>query len=320
MEYRRLGNSGLKISELSFGSWVTYSTQVDETLATRLMAMAYEAGVNFFDNAEVYAAGKSEIIMGKSLKALGWGRDTFAVSSKVFWGGERPTQRGLSRKHVFDACHAALKRLQVEYLDMYFCHRPDPETPVEEVVWSMNDLMRQGKIMYWGTSEWPADKIEEAFLIAENLGLVPPTMEQPEYNLFARERFEIEYAPLFKKRKLGSTIWSPLSSGLLTGKYANGVPAGSRATLPGYEWLKDRFQSPEGQEKIKKTQALGLIAKEIGISLPELAIGWCLKNPNVSTVILGASSTEQLQNNLKSLGAKEKLDPGIISKIESVLR
>jgi len=319
MEYRRLGNSGLKLSALSFGSWVTYGNQVEDSLAQRLMSIAYENGVNFFDNAEVYAAGQSELMMGRVLKQLCWGRDTYCVSSKVFWGGDKPTQIGLSRKHVFDACHAALTRLQVEYLDLYFCHRPDPDTPVEEVVWTMNDLIRQGKILYWGTSEWPAEKIEEAFQIARELHLIGPTMEQPEYNLFARSRFEREYDSLFRKHKLGTTIWSPLASGLLTGKYANGIPAGTRATLPGYEWLKDRFSSPEGQEKIRKTQSLGTIARELDLTLAQMSIGWCLKNPNVSTVILGASNEDQLRANLKSLDAVTKLDAAVMSRIESVV-
>jgi voltage-dependent potassium channel beta subunit len=317
MEYRKLGKSGLKVSALSFGSWVTYASQVDDGLAVKLMALAYERGVNFFDNAEVYAAGQSEIIMGRALKTLGWGRDTYCVSSKVFWGGDRPTQNGLSRKHIFDACHAALKRLQVDYLDLYFCHRPDPDTPVSEVVWSMNDLLRQGKICYWGTSEWTAENLLEAYEFAKAEHLVGPTMEQPEYNLFRRKRVELELQPLYEKWGLGTTIWSPLASGLLTGKYAKGIPKGSRATLKGYEWLKNRFESPEGQAKIEKANELETLAKDLGMTLAELSIAWCLKNPRVSTVILGASKTEQLETNFKALDRQSLLTGEVMKKIDT---
>jgi voltage-dependent potassium channel beta subunit len=319
MNYRRLGKSGLKVSEFSFGSWVTFGTSVDTRLATDCMALAYERGVNFFDNAEVYAGGESERVMGESLKKLGWGRDTFLVSSKVFWGGSRPTQVGLSRKHVFDACHAALKRLQLDYLDLYFCHRPDPETPIEETVIAMNDLMRQGKVMYWGTSEWSADEIRSAHEIAKSLSLVGPQMEQPEYNLFKRGRVEGEYASLYEDFGLGTTIWSPLASGLLTGKYETGLPSGTRFTQPGYEWLKDRLQSPEGRAKVAKAKELRLVAEEHGLTLAQMSLLWCLRNPNVSTVILGASKLEQLRANLDALDQRAKFTDALSEKIEDTL-
>ncbi len=319
MQYRRLGSSGLKLSLLSFGSWVTFKQQVDQSLATELMTMAYDAGVNFFDNAEVYAAGASEEIMGQSLKDLGWTRDSYTVSSKVFFGGKLPTQRGLSRKHITDACHAALKRLQVDYLDLYFCHRPDEVTPVEESVRAMHDLIQQGKVLYWGTSEWSAQQIMEAYGIARQYNLTPPTMEQPEYNMFTRERVEAEYRRLYSEIGLGTTIWSPLASGMLTGKYIDGIPENTRLDLPGYGFLKRRFESAEGQAQIAKTAELKAIADELGISLAEMALAWCAVNPNVSTVILGASNSSQLKQNLKALDALPLLTAEAMAKIESVL-
>lgn len=319
MEYRRLGKSGLKLSAFSFGSWVTFGTQVDERLSLELMKTAYDAGVNFFDNAEVYEAGVSETLMGAALKKLGWGRDTFCVSSKVFWGGDLPTQNGLSRKHVFDACHAALKRLQVDYLDLYFCHRPDIHTPVEETVWAMNDLIRQGKVLYWGTSEWNAQQITQAWQVARENRLIGPTMEQPEYNLFNREKVESEYLPLYESYGLGTTIWSPLASGVLTGKYNQGIPNDARLSLPGYEWLKRRYQSAEGLDRIEKVRKLTGIATELGITMTDLALGWCLKNPHVSSVILGASKLHQLQENLAALKKISLLTPEVMARIEEVV-
>ncbi|MCB0326989.1 MAG: aldo/keto reductase, partial [Bdellovibrionales bacterium] len=266
MEYRNLGRSGLRVSALSFGSWVNFG-EIEDQQASKLMNLAYDHGINFFDNAETYAKGASESIMGKILAQSSWSRDSYCVSSKVFWGGEKPTQRGLSRKHIFDACHAALKRLQVDYLDLYFCHRPDVYTPTEEVVRSMNTLIDQGKILYWGTSEWTATQLQEAFGIAKELGLCPPTMEQPQYNLFTRQKVEKDFLPLYSQG-LGTTIWSPLASGILTGKYASGIPEGSRLSLKNYQWLKERaFDTPEGQEKIEKTKKLGDIAKKLEMSL-----------------------------------------------------
>ncbi|MBC7659347.1 MAG: aldo/keto reductase [Chitinophagaceae bacterium] len=320
MEYRRLGKSGLKVSELSFGSWVTFHNQAGYDSAKDMMILAYEAGVNFFDNAEAYAEGQSEIIMGKALRDLGWTRDSYIVSSKVFWGGEKPTQRGLSRKHVRDACDAALKRLQLDYLDLYFCHRPDVDTPIEETVRAMHDLVSQGKILYWGTSEWSAQEIFEAHGIARQIGLTPPTMEQPEYNLFNRDKMEHDYLRAFSELGLGTTIWSPLASGLLTGKYNSEIPKDSRANLKGYEWLKNRFDSPEGQLKIQKTRALEALAKEAGLSLTHLSLLWCLHNPNVSTVILGASRKEQLVDNLAALKDRKNFDAGLADAIEGIVK
>jgi len=319
MEYRRLGKSGLKVSTLSLGSWVTFKAQVDLNLAEEMMKTAYDNGVNFFDNAEAYAAGASEEIMGDALKKLGWGRDTFIVSSKVFWGGSLPTQRGLSRKHITDACHAALGRLKVDYLDLFFCHRPDEETPIEETVRAMNDLIHQGKVLYWGTSEWRADQIMEAYGIARQYGLTPPTMEQPEYNMFRRDYVESDYRRLYKEIGLGTTIWSPLASGLLTGKYSQGIPEDSRVNLPGYGWLKARVESEEGRDKIQKTVELQKIADELGHSMTNMAIAWCAANPNVSTVILGASKMSQLTENLKALDAVPVLTHDVMERIEGIL-
>jgi len=319
MEYRRLGKSGLKVSALSFGSWVTFSNQVDDDSGTELMRLAYENGVNFFDNAEIYANGQSELIMGRVLQKLGWGRDTYCVSSKVFWGGDRPTQRGLSRKHVFDACHAALGRLQVDYLDLYFCHRPDFETPIEETVRAMGDLVSQGKVLYWGTSEWSADQIASAHGIARELGVAPPTMEQPQYHMLEREKVEREYAQLYETIGLGTTIWSPLASGILTGKYKDGIPSGTRVTLSDYGWLKQRFESEEGRANIRKAAELQPVAGDLGVSLAQLAIAWCLLNPNVSTVILGASRRSQLEENLAALEVVPKLTADVVERIEEIL-
>jgi len=319
MNYRRLGKSGLKVSELSYGSWVTFSLQLDQSKSTQIMKEAYDKGVNFFDNAEVYANGQSEIIMGNAIKDLGWRRDTFIVSSKVFWGGEKPTQRGLSHKHIIDACHAAMKRLQVDYLDLYFCHRPDPETPIEETVRAMHTLVNQGKICYWGTSEWTAEQIIKAYEIANTLNLTPPTMEQPQYNLLDRDRFENEYGPLYEKYGLGTTIWSPLASGALTGKYLDGIPDGSRASLSGYEWLKKSMvESDRGQQRMERIKAITPIAEKLNVSMSKLAIAWCLLNKNVSTVILGASKLTQLEENLKSSEVVGLLDEDIQKELLSI--
>lgn len=322
MEYRRLGKSGLKVSALSFGSWVTFSAQADVALAAEMMKAAYDAGVNFFDNAEVYAHGKSEEIMGAAIKKLGWRRDSYIVSSKVMWGSIQnplPTQRGLSRKHIVEACHQALERLQVEYLDLYYCHRPDPEVPMEEVVRTMNTLIDQGKVLYWGTSEWSAQQLMEAHSVARQFSLIPPTMEQPQYNMFHRQRFEVEYGRLYDKIGLGTTIWSPLASGLLTGKYNDGIPADSRMNLPGYEWLRSMLESEEGQKRLKSVRELVPIAEELGTMMPRLAIAWCLKNPNVSTVITGASKVSQVEENMKALDVVSQITDDVMEKIEAVL-
>ena len=322
MEYRRLGKSGLKVSALSFGSWVTFSAQADIDLAAEMMKTAYDAGVNFFDNAEIYAHGKSEEIMGAALKKLGWRRDSYIVSSKVMWGAipnPAPTQRGLSRKHIVEACHQAMERLQVDYLDLYFCHRPDPEVPMEEVVRSMNTLIEQGKVFYWGTSEWSAQQLMEAHSVARQYNLIPPTMEQPQYHMFHRYRFEVEYGRLYDTIGLGTTIWSPLASGLLTGKYNDGVPEDSRLNLPGYEWLRQMFESEVWQKRLQSVRDLALIAEELNTTMPRLAIAWCLKNPNVSTVITGASKVSQVEENMKALDVVPQLTDDVMEKIEAVL-
>lgn len=320
MEYRRLGKSGLQVSVLSFGSWLTFGKQIADNTAEELMKIAYENGINFFDNAEIYARGQSEIVMGNILKKMGWSRDTFVVSSKVFFGagGKLPNQTGLSRKHVFEACHAALKRLQVEYLDLYFCHRPDKNTPIEETVWAMNDLIRQGKVLYWGTSEWSAQEIQEAYGVARQYNLIPPTMEQPQYNMFHRHRVEVEYAQLYKNIGLGTTIWSPLASGILTGKYNDSFPTDTRLGMEGMEWLKNRELVAERIEKVKK---LSTLASELGVSMPTLAIAWTIKPHFVSTAILGASKVSQLQENLKAIEvAQNILNEEVMQKIEDILQ
>lgn len=322
MEYRRLGKSGLKVSELSFGSWVTFSNQVDIDNAAEIMKVAYDAGVNFFDNAEVYAHGKSELVMGAALKKLNWSRDSYVVSSKVRWGAvanPKPTQVGLSRKHVYEACHQAMERLQVDYLDLYFAHRPDAEVPMEEVVRAMTELVNQGKVFYWGTSEWSAQQLMEAHSVARQYNLIPPTMEQPQYNMFHRERFEVEYGRLYDTIGLGTTIWSPLASGILTGKYNDGVPEDSRMNLPGYEWLRKMFENEEWQARLEHVRTLTGMAEEMGTTMARLAIAWTLKNLNVSTVILGASRVSQLEDNLKSLDVVSQLTDDVMEKIEAVL-
>ena len=320
MKYRRLGTSGLQISELSFGAWVTFAQQISEATAEKLMTIAYDSGVNFFDNAEAYANGKAEIVMGKILKRKGWPRDTFLVSSKVFWGGDKPNQEGLSRKHVIEACHAALRRLQVDYLDLYFCHRPDPNTPIEETVRAMSDLVAQGKVLYWGTSEWSAEEITQAHKIARELRLVPPTMEQPQYNMFHRDRVEREYAPLYDTLGLGTTIWSPLASGLLTGKYNAGDPGDTRISLKDYAWLREKFETDEARKRLAKVKRLAALAKDLGTTLPRLALAWCLKNSRVSSVITGASKPEQVKENMKAGELVDKLDDAVLQGIEQILQ
>jgi voltage-dependent potassium channel beta subunit len=315
MEYRRLGKSGLKVSALSLGAWVTYGGQVGEEVARACMAAAYDAGVNFFDNAEGYAGGQAETVMGNVFKALGWKREDFVVSTKIFWGGSGPNDTGLSHKHVIEGANQALKRLQLEYVDLIFCHRPDPNTPIEETVRAMDILIRQGKAFYWGTSEWSAAQIMRADAIARQYGLTPPSMEQPQYNMFTRERFEGEYDILYRELGYGTTIWSPLASGLLTGKYNNGIPQDSRAALQGYEWLQESITP----ERIAKVRQLEPIANELGCTLAQLALAWCLKNPNVSTVITGASRPEQVPENMKALDVAPKLTDQVMGRIEGIL-
>ncbi len=319
MEYRFLGDSGLKVSALSFGAWVTFGPQMNEDLASECMHAAWDAGVNFFDNAEVYADGVAEEIMGAVFAKSGWKRSDYVVSTKIYWGGEGPNDRGLSRKHIVEGTDAALKRLQLDYVDLIFCHRADLHTPVEETVRAMNHIIDQGKAFYWGTSEWPAERILEACHVARREHLIPPLMEQPQYNLFHRDRFEREYAPLFERIGLGTTIWSPLASGLLTGKYADGVPPGSRSTLKGYEWLSARLQGDEAEAKIEKVRRLSAVADDLGCSMAQLALAWCLSNPNVSTVITGASRPEQVEENMKAIDVAERLTPEVQATIEEIV-
>jgi voltage-dependent potassium channel beta subunit len=320
MEYRKLGKTGLPVSALSLGTWLTFGKQIENQTADQLMTVAYDHGVNFFDNAEIYARGRSEMVMGEILKRKGWPRDTYMVSSKVYFGylgkEAKPTQRGLHRKHVVEACDQALKRLQVDYLDMYFCHRPDKEVPIEETVWCMHNLIVQGKVLYWGTSEWSAQEITEAHAVAERYRLIGPSMEQPQYNMLERHRVEIEYARLYNIYGMGTTIWSPLASGVLSGKYNAGFPDGTRLNIPGMEWLKDTALA---EKNLKVARALEGLARKLGISQAVLSIAWCLKNPHVSTVILGATRVEQLQENLTALQAQTLLTDEVLGEIEQIL-
>ncbi|MDZ4793072.1 MAG: aldo/keto reductase [Bacteroidota bacterium] len=321
MEYRYMGKTGLQLSVLSFGSWVSFHKQIDDSVADELMGIAYENGVNFFDNAEVYALGESEKMMGRVLKKKNWDRTSYTVSSKAFWGWRgkenKPNQSGLSRKHLIEACQEALIRLQLDYLDMYFCHRPDKNVPIEEVVWTMHNLIQQGKILYWGTSEWSGVEIMEAHRVAQQYGLIGPSMEQPQYNLLERNKMENEFLMLFKTVGMGTTIWSPLASGLLSGKYNNGIPEDSRFAIEGFDWLKDRWMKENFLEKIKQ---LSNLANELGVSTAQLSIAWCIKNPNVTTAILGASRKEQLLENLKALEARDKITAEVIKKIEDIVQ
>ncbi|MBK6540468.1 MAG: aldo/keto reductase [Flavobacteriales bacterium] len=318
MHYRRLGNSGLQVSELSLGSWLTFGKQITDAMAEKLMRIAYEGGINFFDNAEIYARGESERVMGKILKKVKWPRDTWIVSSKVFFGsgGKLPTQTGLHRKHVVEACNDALKRLQVDYLDLYFCHRPDKNTPIEETVWTMHQLILSGKILYWGTSEWSAQEIMEAHMVAKQHHLIGPVMEQPQYNMFHRAKVEVEYEQIYKTVGLGTTIWSPLASGILSGKHTLDGAKSSRLRMAGLDWLRERELTTE---RLKKVEQLKGIARKLDLSMPLLALAWCLKNPHVSTVILGASKEAQLKENLHAVEAKDKLTPEVMARIAKVL-
>jgi voltage-dependent potassium channel beta subunit len=318
MEYRYLGRSGLRVSALSLGSWVTFHNQVDIKSAMEMMAAAHDAGVNFFDNAEAYAKGKSEEIMGEALKKLGWRRSSYLVSTKFFWGlnegiNEKDT---LNRKYLLEAIDGSLKRFQLDHVDLVFAHRPDPHTPIEESVWAMHNIVESGKAFYWGTSEWPAGDILAAIEIAERHHLHKPVMEQSQYNMFHRERFEVEYARLFADYGYGSTTWSPLASGLLTGKYNQGIPDGSRATLPHYEWLKE---SVTNQDKLAKVAQLQGVADDLGVPLAQMALAWILKNPNVSTVITGASKVQQVKENMKAMDVVGQLTPDVMERIQSIL-
>ena len=318
MEYRFLGKTGIQVSALSLGSWVTFHNQVGVDAAVESMSAAYEAGVNFFDNAEVYAGGKSEEVMGSALKKLAWRRGSYLVSTKIYFGIHENVneQDTLNRKRLIEGINGSLKRLDLDYVDLLYCHRGDKTTPIEETVWAMHNIIEWGKALYWGTSEWPAADIVSAIEIAERHHLHKPVVEQPQYNLFWRDRMEKEYARLFKDYGYGTTIFSPLGSGLLTGKYQDGIPADSRGALKGYEWLRDRFTD---QEALAKVKALGEFAKEIGMSLPHMAVAWCLKNPNVSSAITGASRVEQVRDNMKAIDAVARLTPDVMEHIEEIL-
>ncbi|MBK7858180.1 MAG: aldo/keto reductase [Archangiaceae bacterium] len=317
MNYRKMGKHGLKLSELSLGSWVTFGGQVGEAVARDCMKVAYDAGVNFFDGAEVYSGGAAEKVMGKVLKREKWRREGLVLSTKIFWGGKGPNDVGLSHKHIIEGVHAALRRWQQDYLDLAFCHRPDPDTPIEETVRAFDILVKQGKIFYWGTSEWSAEDVFKAHDVAVKHGLTPPAMEQPQYNLLTRDRFEKEYAPLYEKLGYGTTIWSPLASGILTGKYAGGkMPKGSRLSIDQNAWLKDLVATPE---RIEAASRLEPLAKELGCTMAQLALAWCLKKPHVSTVILGASKPQQVKENLKALDVAAKLDDAWLQRIEKTL-
>jgi voltage-dependent potassium channel beta subunit len=316
MEYRRLGKAGIKVSALSLGAWVTYGGQVGEEVAEQCMTAAFEHGVNFFDNAEAYADGNAEVVMGNVIKKVGWKRDDLVISTKIFWGGKGPNDTGLSRKHITEGVNRALQRLQMDYIDLVFCHRPDPNTPIEETVRAMDQVVRSGKAYYWGTSEWSAAQIMRADGLARQYGLTPPSMEQPQYNMFERQRFEKEYDILYRELGYGTTIFSPLASGLLSGKYNHGIPQDSRAALDGFDWLKKYVITPERVEKVKQLVPL---AGDLGCSMAQLALAWCLKNPNVSTVITGASRAAQVHENMQALDVLPKLTPEIMEKIEAVL-
>lgn len=319
MEYRRLGRSGLQVSALSLGSWLTFGNQISDDVAEQLMHTAYDNGINYFDNAENYALGKSEEVMGRLLKKAGWTRETYVLGSKVFWGGQLPNQLGLSRKHLVEACHRSLKRLQVDYLDLYFCHRPDYMTPMEETVRTMTNLINQGKILYWGTSEWSAQEIQEAITVARQYNLIPPVMEQPQYNLFHRQRVDGDYFKLFRSETgLGTTVWSPLAGGLLTGKYQSGIPEESRIREHATNWVF-RGSDADNQSRIDKVGKLIALAERIGTHVTQLSLAWCLKNPNVSTVILGASKPYQLEENLKSVEVQALLTPDVMAEIEAIM-
>lgn len=318
VKYNRLGRSGLKVSELSLGSWVTFGTQVDTGAAAEAMAVAYDAGVNFFDNAEVYAGGESERIMGEAFRRLGWDRESFVVSSKFFWGITQGvnTKNTLNRKYLISAVNASLDRFGLDYLDLIFCHRSDPETPIEETVFTMHELVASHKALYWGTSEWNAEEIRAAYEIAERHHLHKPVMEQPQYNMFYRERVEVEYRRLYEDYGMGLTIWSPLASGLLSGKYIDGVPEGSRASLPGYEWLRASLTDPEKNRKVRE---LKTVADSLDCTLSQLAIAWCTKNPNVSTVITGASSPQQVRENMVAADVATRINDTVMTKIDHIL-
>ncbi len=321
MEYRYMGKTGLQLSVLSFGSWVSFHKQIHDAVADELMGIAYDQGINFFDNAEVYALGESEKMMGRVLKNKNWDRTSYTISSKAFFGwrgkANKPNQTGLSRKHLTEACHEALQRLQTDYLDLFFCHRPDKNVPIEEVVHTMNNLIQQGKVLYWGTSEWSGVEIMEAHRVAARYGLMGPSVEQPQYSLLERNKLENEYQMIFRTVGMGTTIWSPLASGLLSGKYNAGIPEGSRFSLQGFDWLKDRWMQ---EQLLQKVRQLGELAAELGVSQAALSIAWCIRNPQVTTAILGATRKEQLTENLKALEVLPLLTEDVMNRIETIVQ
>jgi voltage-dependent potassium channel beta subunit len=319
MEYRRLGRSGLKVSAISLGAWVTYGAQVGEDIAYECMTEAFDAGVNFFDNAEAYASGKAEVVMGNVIRRAGWKRSDLVVSTKLFWGGKGPNDKGLSRKRILEGTDRSLSRLQLDYVDLLFCHRPDPETPIDETVWAMNHVLAQGKALYWGTSEWSADEIREALAVAQAQRLLGPTMEQPQYNMFHRDRVEREYAPLYRDCGLGTTVWSPLASGLLTGKYDHGPVRGTRAELPGMEWLREELVGESARPKIERVKRLKAVADRLDCTRAQLAIAWCLKNPHVSSAITGATQREHVKENVGALGVVDRLTVEVMAEIDRIL-
>lgn len=320
MEYRRLGRSGLQLSVLSFGSWVTFHKQIDDSIADELMGIAYDKGINFFDNAETYALGESEKMMGRVLKKKNWDRSSYVVSSKAYFGWkgkeQKPNQHGLSRKHLVEACDEALERMQLDYLDLYYCHRPDENVPIEEVVWTMHNLINQGKVLYWGTSQWSGAEIMEAHRVAQQYGLIGPVMEQPQYNMFDRYKVEMDYLPVYRNVGLGTTIWSPLAAGFLTGKYLDGMPEGARLGIKGFEWLRDRWLK---EERIEKLKELVNLSKEMGVSMASMAIAWTIKNPNVTTAILGATKKDQLIQNFEALNVLPLLTESVMERIDEIL-
>jgi voltage-dependent potassium channel beta subunit len=319
MEYRKLGRSGLNVSVLSLGAWVTYGSQVGEDVALECMKTAYDAGVNFFDNAEAYASGRAETVMGNVIRRLGWRRGDLVISTKLFWGGKGPNDRGLSRKRILEGTDASLRRLQLDHVDLLFCHRPDPETPIEETVRAMNHVLNQGKALYWGTSEWSAEQIRAASGVAAREHLIGPRMEQPQYHMFHRERVEKELAPLYDEIGLGVTTWSPLASGLLTGKYDHGLIAGTRATHPGMEWIQDELVGPKAQPRVEVVKRLKPIADGLGCTRAQLAIAWCIRNRNVSSAITGATRAAQVKENLGALEVAGKMDDGVMREIDALL-
>ncbi|XP_016340183.1 voltage-gated potassium channel subunit beta-2-like isoform X5 [Sinocyclocheilus anshuiensis] len=319
MRYRNLGKSGLRVSCLGLGTWVTFGGQITDEVAEQLMTLAYENGINLFDTAEVYAAGKAEMVLGSIIKKKGWRRSSLVITTKIYWGGKAETERGLSRKHIIEGLRASLERLQLEYVDVVFANRPDPNTPMEETVRAMTHVINQGMAMYWGTSRWSSMEIMEAYSVARQFNLIPPVCEQAEYHMFQREKVEVQLPELFHKIGVGAMTWSPLACGIISGKYDSGVPPYSRASLKGYQWLKDKILSEEGRRQQAKLKELQAIAERLGCTLPQLAIAWCLRNEGVSCVLLGASSTEQLMENIGAIQVLPKLSSSIIHEVDSIV-